>query len=55
MTKFVRHTTIRTFFKIAAVKEMKVSHVDINTAFLYGTLQEDLYMAQPEGFVSNEN
>lgn len=46
----VRFTSIRTILAIAAQKRMKVKQFDVKTAFLYGELEEDVYMQQPIGF-----
>lgn len=35
---------------LAASKKLKVKQFDIKTAFLYGTLEEEVYFEQPEGF-----
>lgn len=31
---------------------MKVTHLDVKTAFLNGDIKEDIYMHQPEGYIS---
>ncbi len=33
---------------------MKVKHVDIKTAFLYGQFEEEIFMEQPPGFYCEE-
>ncbi|UYV81486.1 hypothetical protein LAZ67_20001339 [Cordylochernes scorpioides] len=45
-----RHDTIRTLLAIAANEDLKLVHFDIKTAFLYGDLQDQIYIKQPEGF-----
>ena len=35
--------------KLAAEKNLQITHMDVNTAFLYGELAETLYMKPPEG------
>lgn len=46
----VRNTTIRTLLSVAASDKMHLMQFDVSTAFLYGDLQEEIYMKQPEGF-----
>ena len=33
------------------LKDWEIEALDVKTAFLYGELDEDLYMEQPEGFI----
>lgn len=47
----VRQTTFRTLLSIAAKHNMSVNHYDVKTAFLYGQLNETIYMKQPPGFI----
>ena len=47
----VKFTTIRTLLAIAASKDWHVHQVDVNTAFLYAPVTEEIYMKQPQGFV----
>nr|GFB61187.1 hypothetical protein [Tanacetum cinerariifolium] len=42
---------IRIFLAYAAHKGFTVYQIDVKTAFLYGSLKEDMYVCQPEGFI----
>ncbi|KAJ9553612.1 hypothetical protein OSB04_017657 [Centaurea solstitialis] len=43
--------SIRILLAIAAFPDYEIWQMDVKTAFLNGKLDEDVYMAQPEGFV----
>nr|GEX92000.1 putative ribonuclease H-like domain-containing protein [Tanacetum cinerariifolium] len=45
---------IRLFLAYAAHKDFTVFQMDVKTAFLNGTLKEDVYVGQPPGFVSKQ-
>ena len=47
--------SIRILFAIAAHYDYEIWQMDVKTAFLNGKLLEDVYMTQPEGFVTPEN
>lgn len=46
----VRHETLRILLAVAGKRKLIVKHYDVKTAFLYGDLEETVYMKQPEGF-----
>ena len=50
-----KHSTLRTFLAVAAYRGWKVHQMDIKTAFLHGTVEEDVHMRQPPGFVDGTN
>lgn len=47
----IKWSTLRTLLAIAAQNAMAITHLDVTTAFLYGDLDESVFMKQPEGFV----
>uniref|UniRef100_A0A146M1T4 Retrovirus-related Pol polyprotein from transposon TNT 1-94 n=1 Tax=Lygus hesperus TaxID=30085 RepID=A0A146M1T4_LYGHE len=48
-------STVRTLLSVAASKNMKLMQFDVSTAFLYGYLEEEIYIKQPEGFDDGSN
>nr|GEY69239.1 retrovirus-related Pol polyprotein from transposon TNT 1-94 [Tanacetum cinerariifolium] len=46
-----RMEAIRIFLAYATHKSFTVFQMDVKTAFLHGTLKEDVYVCQPEGFI----
>ncbi|KAK8506883.1 hypothetical protein V6N12_046244 [Hibiscus sabdariffa] len=46
---------IRILLAIVAFHDYEIWKMDVKTAFLNGKLEEDVYMTQPEGFVTPEN
>ena len=49
-----KYKSIRTVLAIANQLNLDVHQMDVKTAFLNGDLNEDIYMKQPEGFVSKK-
>ncbi|KAK8680511.1 hypothetical protein V6N13_109454 [Hibiscus sabdariffa] len=47
--------SMRILLAIAAFHDYEIWQMDVKTAFLNGKLEEDVYMTQPEGFVTPEN
>ena len=46
----VKSTTYRVLFSLVAKHDLELEQMDIKTAFLYGTLDETVYVQQPPGF-----
>ncbi|KAK1407693.1 hypothetical protein QVD17_39315 [Tagetes erecta] len=46
-----RISTIRLLLALASIHNLVIHQMDVNTAFLNGELDEEIYMKQPEGFV----
>lgn len=50
----VRYETLRIVLAIAAQFGFQVHQMDVETAFLNGDLNEDIYMRKPKGYVSKD-
>ncbi|KAG6617006.1 Retrovirus-related Pol polyprotein from transposon TNT 1-94 [Phytophthora cinnamomi] len=50
-----RKESINMVVAIAAEEDMEAENVDVDTAFLYGDVDEELYMDQPDGFEDQSN
>nr|GFB35081.1 retrovirus-related Pol polyprotein from transposon TNT 1-94 [Tanacetum cinerariifolium] len=50
-TPVARMEAIRIFLAYATHKSFTVFQMDVKTAFLHGSLKEDVYVCQPEGFI----
>ena len=46
----ISHTSLRLMLSVAASANLEIYQMDVDTAFLYGTVDEELYMEQPSGF-----
>lgn len=44
-----KYSTLRTFLSIAASLDLEIRQVDVKTAFLYGDLEEEIWMEHPPG------
>nr|GEZ02200.1 retrovirus-related Pol polyprotein from transposon TNT 1-94 [Tanacetum cinerariifolium] len=50
-----RMEAIRIFLAYAAYKSFTVFQMDVKTVFLHGSLKEDVYVYQPEGFIDADH
>jgi Reverse transcriptase (RNA-dependent DNA polymerase) len=48
----VRFESVRVIFALASLNGWYMTGVDVRTAYLYGKLDEEIYMRQPEGFIA---
>ena len=51
----VRQESLRVLLALSVQYGLKLHQIDVTTAFLNGNLEEEVYMAQPEGFTSKGN
>ncbi|KAG3088370.1 hypothetical protein PI125_g18375 [Phytophthora idaei] len=49
-SQVIRMEVLRPLLTIAALLDLEIHQMDVKTAFLNGFLEEEIYMAQPEGF-----
>ncbi|GKB31233.1 retrovirus-related pol polyprotein from transposon TNT 1-94 [Tanacetum coccineum] len=54
-TPVARMEAIRIFLAYAAHKGFTMYQMDVKTAFLHGSLKEDVYVCQPEGFIDADH
>lgn len=45
----VKHSSIRILLALVAQYDLELAQMDVKTAFLHGTLNEEIYMTQPDG------
>lgn len=50
----IKATTIRSVLNVAVNKSWPIRQLDANNAFLQGTLHDEVYVAQPQGFVDQD-
>ena len=49
-----RMDTVRLLIALAAQESWRIHHMDVNSAFLTGELEEELYVKQPPGYIQKE-
>lgn len=49
----VNTSSVRLLFAYAAMQHLEIGQFDVKTAFLYGNLEEEIYLEQPDGFVKD--
>lgn len=51
----IKPVTIRLILSLAVSRGWSLRQLDVNNAFLQGTLRDDVYMTQPPGFVDSDH
>jgi len=51
---YTEYESIRTLLAVAALKNLELRQFDIKTAFLYGELDEEIFMQLPEGVMERD-
>ena len=46
----VKLNSIRTLLSIVAIQNLELEQMDVDTTFLNGDLEEEIYMLQPQGY-----
>ena len=49
-----RYASVRSLLALANAHDLEIHQMDVKTAFLNGSLDCEIYMSQPEGFVDPE-
>ena len=49
----VKPMSYKALFAIAASLDLEIEQMDVKTAFLYGSIEDEIYVEQPEGFNDN--
>ncbi|XP_073821289.1 uncharacterized protein [Musca autumnalis] len=53
--RLTRYATVRTVLALAVEYKLFVHQLDVTTAYLNGTIDEDIFMEQPKGFEDPDN
>ena len=48
----LKYQSLRMLMALANEEDMHIHQMDVTTAFLYGELEEEIYLQQPEGYLS---
>lgn len=51
----VKYSSLRYLFSLAAVKSLRIDHMDVTTAYLNGEVEEDIYVIPPKGSEGIDN